>query len=50
MFLGIGCADIVPPENAYAERDGNKVIIGCLSSAEKVMLHLPCLWGIDTST
>ena len=39
MFLpGIGCADIEPPENAYVEREADKVIIGCLTSMEKVTL------------
>ena len=37
LFLpGIGCADIEPPENAYAEREADKVIIGCVTSMEKV--------------
>ena len=39
LFLpGVGCADIEPPENAYVEREDDKVIIGCVTSTEKVTL------------
>jgi len=39
MFLAVGCTNLIPPEDAWIKREGDKIIIGCYTSRQTWQLR-----------